>query len=91
MSRSKKWRREWAFFLGENGRRQYNKICRGCVHPCKQSFRAVLVACPHYESIRSKKCKDILEEYARELEEAGLHTGCVSPMLLPDYAGKRHM
>lgn len=23
MSRSKKWRLEWAFFLGENGRRQY--------------------------------------------------------------------
>ena len=26
MSRSKKWRLEWAFFLGENGRRQYNRI-----------------------------------------------------------------
>ena len=24
MSRSKKWRLEWAFFLGENGRRKYN-------------------------------------------------------------------
>lgn len=31
-----------------------------------------------------------IEEYAKELEEANLHTGCVSPMLLPDYAGKRH-
>ena len=48
----------------------------------------------------ARKAKDVtlgnptlrhLEEYARELEEAGLHTGCVSPMLLPDYAGKRHM
>lgn len=48
MSRSKKWRLEWAFFLGENGRRKYNKICKGCVHPCKQSFRAVLIACPYY-------------------------------------------
>ena len=38
MSRSKKWRLEWAFFLGENGRRQYNKLCKGCVHPCKQSL-----------------------------------------------------
>ena len=35
MSRSKKWRLEWSFFLGENGRRQYNKLCKGCVHPCK--------------------------------------------------------
>ena len=29
-----------------------------CVHPCKQSFRAVLIACPHYQSARSKKCAD---------------------------------
>ena len=74
MSRSKKWRREWAFFLGENGRRQYNKICRGCVHPCKQSFRAVLVACPHYESIRSKKCKDKGEllQFVRTVQKAFL-------------------
>ena len=43
MSRSKKWRLEWSFFLGENGRRQYNEVCQGCVHDCKQSFRAVLV------------------------------------------------
>ena len=31
---------------------------RGCVYPCKQSFRAVLIACPHYQSARSKKCAD---------------------------------
>lgn len=52
MSRSKKWRLEWSFFLGENGRRQYNKLCKGCVHPCKQSFRAVVLSCPHYLSRR---------------------------------------
>ncbi len=56
MSRSGKWRLEWAFFLAENGRRQYNAVCRGCVHDCKQSFRAVLIACPHYLSKRSKNC-----------------------------------
>ena len=60
MSRSKKWRLEWSFFLGENGRRRYNKICKGCIHPCKQSFRAVLIACPHYQSARSKKCGAVL-------------------------------
>ena len=32
MSRSTKWRLEWAFFLGENGRRQYNHICKKGVH-----------------------------------------------------------
>ena len=45
MSRSKKWRLEWAFFLGENGRRQYNKLCKGYVNPCKQSFRTVVFSC----------------------------------------------
>ncbi|MCP1103711.1 hypothetical protein NHH15_15035 [Lachnospiraceae bacterium PAL113] len=50
MSRSKSWKREWTFFLGENGRRQYNRICRRCVHDCKQSFRAELLSCPKYLS-----------------------------------------
>ena len=58
MSRSKKWRLEWAFFLGENGRRKYNKICKGCIHPCTPCCRAVLSACPPYQSARSKKCGD---------------------------------
>ena len=44
MSLNKKWRLECAFFLSENGRHQYNKLCKGCVHPCKQSFRAVVVS-----------------------------------------------
>ena len=66
MSRSKKWRLEWSFFLGENGRRRYNKICKGCVHPCKQSFRAVLITCPHYQSARSKKCADRGRKWAEK-------------------------
>jgi len=53
MSKSGKWKSEWAFFLGTNGRRQYNRVCKRCVHDCKQSFRAVLIACPRY------RCKDV--------------------------------
>ena len=45
------------FLLGENGRRKYNKVCKGCVHPCKQSFRALLISCPHYQSARSKSAE----------------------------------
>ena len=56
MSRSKKWKLEWAFFLGENGRRQYHPFCQRCVHDCKQSFRVKLIACPNYLSRRSEKC-----------------------------------
>lgn len=54
MSRSKKWKLEWSFFLGSDGRRKYNDLCRRCVHPCKQSFRAVILACPRYFSKRDK-------------------------------------
>ena len=32
-----------------------NHVCRRCVHDCKQSFRAVVVICPHYQSKRAKK------------------------------------
>lgn len=55
MSRSQKWKLEWAFFLGENGRRQYNRVCRRCIHSCKQSFKADLIACPKYFSKEAKR------------------------------------
>lgn len=55
MSRSKKGKLEWSFFLGENGKRQYNKICRKCIRSCKQSFRAGIIACPLYQTDRTKK------------------------------------
>ena len=58
MSRSKKWRLEWSFFLGENGRRKYNKVCKGCVHPCKQSFRATVLDCPQFRPQGTKKDGD---------------------------------
>lgn len=53
MSKSKKL--EWSFFLNDRGRKAYNTLCRRCVHDCKQSFRAVVVICPHYQSKRAKK------------------------------------
>lgn len=49
---SKKAKIEWSLFIGDNGRRQYNELCRKCSHDCKQSFRAVIVECPKYESKR---------------------------------------
>ena len=42
--------REWAFFLDERGRKKYNALCRKCEMSCKQSFRAVVIQCPHYQS-----------------------------------------
>ena len=60
MSRSRKWKDEWAFFLGTDGRRKYNDQCR-CIHDCKQSFRTEVVACSRYFSKRSEDvvyCQD---------------------------------
>lgn len=54
MSRSQKWKLEWAFFLDADGRRKYNEQCRRCVHDCKQSFRVAIVSCPVYKSKRSR-------------------------------------
>jgi len=61
MSKSKAWKLEWSFFLGENGRRQYNRVCRRCVHDCKQSFRADLVHCPKYIGKGAKKPRKKVE------------------------------
>lgn len=61
MSRSRKWKDEWAFFLGTDGRRKYNDRCRRCIHDCKQSFRTEVVACSRYFSKRSEDvvyCQD---------------------------------
>jgi hypothetical protein len=32
VSRSQKWRQEWSFFIGDSGRRKYNRFCVRCVH-----------------------------------------------------------
>ncbi|MDI6618802.1 MAG: hypothetical protein QME45_09040 [Clostridiales bacterium] len=52
---SKKRKLEWALFLNHRNRITYNLLCRKCVHGCKQSFRAVVVECPLYESKRAKR------------------------------------
>ncbi|MBO5891453.1 MAG: hypothetical protein J6Q30_01910 [Oscillospiraceae bacterium] len=54
---SQKAKREWSLFLDpRTGRRSYNELCRRCTHSCKQSFRTIVVTCPHYESKRSTRC-----------------------------------
>ena len=63
---SKKRREEWSFFLNERNRITFNSLCRRCTHDCKQSFRAMVIICPHYESKRTKaaqKNKDGFSPY----------------------------
>lgn len=45
-----KWQLKYAFFLGENGRRQYSHTCRKCARSCNQGFQAWLIVCLHYSS-----------------------------------------
>ena len=55
---SKKERVLWEFFIRpETGKRSYNTDCVRCIFDCKQSFRAVLEACPKYVSRHSKAAK----------------------------------
>ena len=49
---------EWAFFLDERGRKKYNELCRKCERSCKQSFRADLIACPHF-SRKAAQCRQL--------------------------------
>lgn len=50
----KKAKLEWSLFIGPNGRRQYNELCRKCKESCKQSYRVIVVECPKYRSKREK-------------------------------------
>lgn len=39
----------WSFFLDENGKIRYNRLCEQCANDCKQSFRTVIVNCVFYK------------------------------------------
>ena len=45
---TEKRRLEWSFFLNVRNRITFNKKCKNCVRGCKQSFRSIILACPHY-------------------------------------------
>ena len=57
---SKRAKLEWSFFIGKNGRRQYNEVCRHCQRDCKQSFKAEIVVCPVYHSKRKAGAEKVL-------------------------------
>ena len=63
---------EWAFFLDERGRKKYNELCRKCERSCKQSFRAVVIQCPHYLSKGEQDNDRLSEQHSRK---AGNHQG----------------
>ena len=58
---SKKRKYELSFYLNDRGRVTYNELSPKCQHGCKQSFRAVVIDCPHYLSKRAKKKEEHTE------------------------------
>lgn len=53
---TKKFKQEMAFFLHpRSGYVTYNKKCNGCIHDCKQSFRAKVIFCNQYQK-KEDKC-----------------------------------
>ena len=52
------FRKDWAFFLNDRGRKSYNEICLHCMRKCKQSFRAAILKCPKYIPERSENQND---------------------------------
>ena len=58
MARKEVFRKEdWVFFM-DKGKLKFNEKCQGCVHSCKQSFRAAILKCPKYISERSENQND---------------------------------
>ena len=54
----KKIKTEWAFFINKYGNFQYNRYCKICQKDCKQSFRALLIRCPHFIPKQTEKGKE---------------------------------
>ena len=57
---SQKKKRELSLFLNDQGRVEYNTLCRRCVHNCKQARKVLVIECGRYLSKRSKEVQEKL-------------------------------
>lgn len=57
---SQKKKRELSLFLNDQGRVEYNTLCRRCVHNCKQAYKVLVIECGRYLSKRSKEVQEQL-------------------------------
>ena len=57
---SQKEKRELSLFLNDQGRVEYNTLCRRCVHNCKQAYKVLVIECGRYLSKRSKEVQEQL-------------------------------
>jgi len=54
---SKKKRLEMSLFINSKGRIEFNRLCKACARDCKQSHRAIIIACPKYAPRAHKPVK----------------------------------
>ena len=59
---SEKKRLEMSLFINTKGRIENNWLCKVCVHDCKQSHKAVIIACPKYTR-RSVNKSSVLNKF----------------------------
>lgn len=57
---SQKRKRALSLFLNDQGRVEYNTLCRRCVHTCKQAHKVLVIECGRYLSKRSKEVQEQL-------------------------------
>ena len=48
---TKKFCEEWSFYIRAGKRRKvvFNEKCKKCMHECKHSYRAEIIACPNFK------------------------------------------
>lgn len=53
---SKKFCEEWAFYIKPGTRKRivFNEKCKKCMHECKQSYRAEIIACKNFQKKEGK-------------------------------------
>ncbi len=44
-----------SFFMDNDGRHHYCRICLDCDRSCKQSFRIIGIYCPYYEKLKKER------------------------------------
>ncbi len=48
--KSEKWKTENSFYINpKTNKIQFNKKCKDCMHECKQSYRAEIIACKNFQ------------------------------------------
>ena len=52
---TEKEKKEWEFFLNDEGDMVYDNMCLDCDADCKQSFRVSVRYCPYYKKYKKER------------------------------------